>query len=88
MTIWKFPFEITGLVNITMPEGATVLHVECENRQPCMWAMVDPQAPKALRQFYTIGTGHPFPDRVGAHIGTFQMHGGSFIWHIFERAAS
>ena len=84
MTIWRFPFEIDDSVLIEMPEGATVLKVECQNGVPCIWALVKPDAPKQQRLFLVYGTGHHV-DGVGAqhHVATFQQ--GPFVWHMFEQ---
>lgn len=50
-----------------------------------MWALVDPEAPKAKRGFVTLGTGHKFPEAERFHfIGTFQLDEGALIFHLFE----
>jgi len=82
--IWKFPFEISDTVRIEMPKNAYILHIECQNNIPCMWAIVDPVADTEIRKFRIIGTGHPFtynPEFLG-FISTFQM--GQFVWHVFK----
>ena len=83
MTIWKFPFEVEDSVLIEMPEGATVLKVECQNGVPCIWALVKPDAPKQLRSFLIYGTGHRIAgiDSL-SHVATFQQ--GPLVWHMFE----
>jgi hypothetical protein len=30
------------------------------------------------------GTGHDMPDDPGQYVGTFQMHGGALVFHLFE----
>lgn len=86
MVIWKFPFEIDDLVRIEMPIGAVVLGLSLQYDKPYLLAMVDPCSPKEIREFVIIGTGNQMPDHVGKYIGSFQMYGGLFVWHVFERA--
>ena len=87
MTIWKYEFETKGLVNIEMPIGAEILTVQTQQEKPCMWALVDPEAKKKQRCFEVIGTGLPIyggSDIKRTHIGTYQLHGGSLVFHVFE----
>ncbi len=84
MTIWKYPFTVNDTVVLEMPHGAKVLKVECQNNQPCLWALVLPDAPKEERHFRIVGTGHPFDAEGYRHIDTFQHHDGRLVWHVFE----
>ena len=87
-TIFKFPFEIVDKLVLTMPKGAKVLSVQMQSNQPCLWAIVDKGAPMETREFRLAGTGHDLPDdailNTMKFIGTFQMYGGSLIFHLFE----
>jgi hypothetical protein len=84
-TIWKFPFKTTDLVSISMPEGAEILSVQTQYEQPCMWALVDPEAKKVTRKFETFGAGDPVNDpETKNFIATYQQKGGAMIFHIFE----
>jgi hypothetical protein len=85
-TIWKYPFALGDVVGLDMPAGAEVVHVECQGGQPCLWALVDPEAPAEARTFRMFGTGHPIPEDVGPHLGTFQMP--PYVWHLFDRPAA
>lgn len=68
---------------IEMPEGAEILTVQMQKTDLCLWAIVDPEAKKVKRKFNVFGTGHEI-DIKGTYIGTFQMHGGDLIFHVFE----
>jgi hypothetical protein len=81
-TIWKFPLETTDLQTVRMPSGAVVLTVEAQDARPCLWALVDSEAPKVNRRFAIYGTGHPFGG--GDYIGTYQLVGGALVFHVFE----
>jgi hypothetical protein len=83
-TIWKFPLEVTDFQHIKVPKGYRILTVRVQYDRPTLWAMVDPNetdvGPVEIRIF---GTGHPMPDDPGRYIGTFQMSGGSLVFHVF-----
>ena len=80
MTVWKFPFRLDDSIVLEMPEGAEILMVDCQQGQPCMWARVNPDAPKKNYIFFLCGTGHPAPS--GDHVASFQQ--GPFVWHVFK----
>ena len=62
-----------------------------QRETPCLWALVNPDAPMETRTFRVVGTGHDIPpdgaDYLWYHVGTFQMHGGYFVGHLFEQEA-
>lgn len=82
MTIWKFKIPITDLIELEMPKGAQVIHVEGQGACGSMWAIVKPTAERVKRQFYLIGTGHNFDKEGKCYMGTFLT--GEFVWHLFE----
>ena len=86
--IWKFPVRADAFV-VEMPEGAKILGVQVQDGEPHLWALVDEFAPKVRRKLATVGTGHPLPDEImeGTHIGTFQLHGGAIVLHLFDFGA-
>lgn len=84
-TLYKYQLpSFSDVVDISMPSGAAVLHVDVQHGVPCLWARVDPLAPEVLRRFRIAGTGHTLGSNVGRHLGTFQLQGGSLIFHVFE----
>ena len=88
-TIWKFGFDIEDQITIKMPKGAEILSVQTQNGGPQLWALVDDAAiPSEPRRFELYGTGHPFREGEQKFIGTFQLHGGSLVFHLFERIGS
>ena len=82
--IWKF--EIKGsFCDIEMPADALILNLATQYEKPCIWAQVETEAPLEKRRFVTLGTGHPFTNHEQARfVGTFMLHGGSFVGHVFE----
>lgn len=80
--IWKYPLEITDVQTIMMPVDAAVLTVQVQNDQPCIWAMVYTDSEKVQKTVRMYGTGHPI-DTMGVWVGTFQVQGGRFVFHVF-----
>ena len=84
-TIWKFVLPVEDFVGFEMPRGAQILTVQVQNNQICMWALVDPTAPKDRRHFQVVGTGHPFKNwQQCNYIGSVQMLQGELVFHVYE----
>jgi hypothetical protein len=86
LKVFKYPIQINDYFTLELPYAARILKVECQNLQPCLWALVNPDNSIVKRVFRFAGTGHPiahdFDDL--KHVSTFQMDGGHLIFHIFE----
>lgn len=91
LKIWKYPIPVQDDIQIEMPKGARVLTVQRQGDLPefggpCLWALVNPEAKKEIRQFRLAGTGHPIDHAEKlTYIGTFQMEGGALVFHLFEK---
>lgn len=85
--IWKFPLAERDDQTVSMPDDAQILCVQVQNGTACLWALVEPEAPKAVRRFKTYGTGHQHADIPGKYIGSYQLLGGAIVFHVFEEAA-
>ena len=86
--IFKYPLPVDDEVVIPMPSGARILTVQAQNNLPCVWAVVTPDAEGMEdRRFRVFGTGHPIPEGTDSleYIGTFQLHNGRLVFHLFER---
>jgi hypothetical protein len=86
-TIWKFTLPPERDAVVRMPKGATILSVQGQFGEFTAWAVVDPGAEPEARTILILGTGHPVPDGEWDHISTFQMGGGNFVFHAFEKRA-
>lgn len=85
MTIWKFPLAVADAQDIEMPVRAKILAVQPQADVVCLWALVDETAPHSHRRIYIQGTGHPCEGLEHLnHIGTFQIRGGSLVFHVFD----
>ncbi len=86
-TIWKFELETTDQQTLKMPNGAEILTVQIQHGVPCLWAMIYSDEPLEDRIIEINGTGNPVRDpcQMRKYIGTYQLQGGAFIGHVFER---
>jgi hypothetical protein len=76
----------TTRIEIEMPRGAHVLCVQVQHGSPKIWALIDEDAPMENRRFALRGTGHAAEGlTVLGYIGTFQMHNGNLVFHLFSR---
>lgn len=83
-TIWKFPIDMDTFT-MELPTGARFLDLQVQQGSPKLWFLVDPEAEKETRRFVLLGTGHPVPEAEKlTHLGTFQIHGGGLVFHLFE----
>lgn len=86
--IWKFPLLTTDWQEIQMPKGADILTVQVQFGEPFLWARVDPSLPLYPCTFEVFGTGHEIDEDMCVerhYVGTYQLNGGSLIFHVFER---
>ena len=83
MKIWKYSI-IAPTCDFEMPINAQILCVQVQRDIPQIWALVNSDNPKTIRKIRVYGTGHDIPDNPGIYIGTFQVNGGTYIYHVFE----
>ena len=72
---------------LTMPRGALILCVQTQQGVPRLWALVDADAPDETRVIEVYSTGEPVIEDMGVsrnYVGTFQLEGGSLVFHVFE----
>lgn len=84
--VFKYALPIEDCSEVQMPEGAQILKIDAQYNRPCIWALVNPDAPNKVRRFRFAGTGHPIsenPDQLFFH-GTFHLEGGALVFHVFE----
>jgi hypothetical protein len=84
-TIYKYAIKVDDTQTIRMPKGAQILSVQCQEEQPCIWAVIDTECSNGYRQFGLVGTGHPC-ERLegGKYVGTFQLRQGALVFHLFD----
>jgi len=85
-SIWKYPVSIEDEFEVQMPCGSQILSVQVQGDQPFFWASVEKDNDLRKRRFAVRGTGHPTDDvATSAFIGTFQLHAGQLVFHLFDR---
>lgn len=83
-TIYKYLLNVDDMQTIRMPEGALILSVQCQQGQPCIWALIDTECAVGQRRFGLVGTGRPCAFEGHTHVGTFQLHDGELVFHLFD----
>jgi len=84
-TIWKFQLGMTDNQIVKMPKDAEILCAQVQNGNPHLWALVESENQEEERFIEIYGTGHKV-NGLGErkYISTFQLEGGSLIFHVFE----
>jgi hypothetical protein len=88
--VWKFPLEVADFVEVKMPRGARLLHIDVQDGPIMLWALVDPEAEMVTRSFRLAGTGHPIEPMWEdvPYVGSVQQPWGdtgvTFVWHVFD----
>lgn len=84
-TIWKYQLPLQDSFTIDIPKGAKILSLQTQENIPCIWILVNKNRLLERRTFKTFGTGFDeIEDRNLNYIGTYQVHEGSFVFHVFE----
>jgi len=65
-----------------MKQGAQILNVHEQGGDITIWAMVDPDAEIAKRDFAVWGTGHLHSKDPEGFVGSVLI--GPFVWHVFD----
>ena len=86
MRKFKFELETKDNQTIEISVNAEILTVQTQNETPCIWALVGPIETKEKRFIEVFGTGHDVQYDMGVsrnYLGTYQLHGGSLVFHVF-----
>ena len=89
-TIYKYKLlqnSVFGTeITVSAPFGAKVLCVQAQGNTPFMWMEVDTDNDICPHKFHVIGTGREMGSsmRGRKYIDTFQLDGGSLVFHIFK----
>jgi len=87
--VFKYPLKALEKQIVAIPLGAQILCAQVQHGNICLWAFVDPEESPQERTIRIFGTGHNVAmDLDLAYIGTVQVEGGSFVFHVFEEVRS
>jgi hypothetical protein len=87
-SIFKYTLETTDSQYLDLPKDAEILTVQTQFDEPQLWALVNPKNENTERHIEIFGTGHPVYCDMGIerkYIGTYQLSGGNYVFHVFER---
>lgn len=82
--VYKYLLQVANSQTLMLPEGAQILSVQEQHGDVQLWALVDTSRELTPRYIAIHGTGHEVYDGDLTHISTFQMRGGSLVFHAFE----
>ena len=83
-TIFKQRLDICDKQVVEMPEGASILHIDRQDGQPCIWYECDTDMPTTKVTILCFGTGYCMDDAPAMeHIGTVQIDG--YVWHYYRK---
>lgn len=86
MTVFKYEVPIVESFELSLPWRAEVLCVQEQRGKAFVWVLVEERNTPEPRRFRMYGTGQPIEREGDNYVGTFQMQGGAFVWHLFEEA--
>jgi hypothetical protein len=83
--IWKHDLGEGIAADLDLPRGATVLHFAEQHDRFCIWERHDvDEVATERRHFRVVGTGHPADFGACRHVATALVHGGDYVFHLFE----
>ena len=80
--IYKYPLEWKAEQTIELPL-LVALTVQMQNNIPCLWAVINEEAPAVKMTVYMVGTGQDmnFVEKNPSYLNTVQY--GGYVWHFF-----
>lgn len=82
-TIHKYAIAVATEQKIMLPAGGKILCVQTQYGKPYIWCKIDTDAPYEEVTLFTFDTGHNC-DGTANYIGTYQLHEGDLVYHVFE----
>lgn len=87
-TIWKYQLTVEDKQVIEIPQRSKLLSVQTQFDIPCIWVgILNTELPKETITILTFGTGNPILGNIDhfKFLGTYQIMGGSLVFHVFYR---
>lgn len=83
---YKLTAEVFSQQSIQMPQGAQILTCKVQEKDLCLWVLVDTQTIKfETRTLFLVGTGRAVPDCDLNYIGSYHVNEGmQLVFHLFE----
>lgn len=82
MKIYKYPLEFKPEQTIDIPMGSNIIALQMQGKNPCIWAIVSPEAKTTPVIFRMYMTGEEIDNpQSKAYVGTVQNMG--YVLHFF-----
>lgn len=86
--IYKYTLDVSDFQELELPIGSEILTIQVQDGKAYLWALVNQdEIQKECRCIEIFGTGHQIGYDMGIsrkYISTFQLYGGSLVFHAFE----
>ena len=86
MRIYKYELMRKNEFTVNLPRGFKFLDVQVQRGKPYMWCLVDENESAYPTTFYIHSTGRSVDTAHKEFLGTFQMHDGDFVFHLFQKS--
>ncbi len=84
--IYKYNLLVSDSQMVSLPLDSEILSVQMQGDSLMMWCLVDTNKASEQIIINIFGTGNPIDnDFKGLFIDTFQMNGGSLVFHVFKQ---
>jgi hypothetical protein len=83
--IYKYCIPVQDYYAFTTYKGFSILSLQIQDDNICMWAIVDISAPLIQIDLRMLGTGMSVSNVYPYYVGTVQQAGGMLVWHIFSK---
>lgn len=87
--VFKYPVDVQYEQVLKLPLHSEILHVDEQNGEPVLWALVNPEEQRTEeRRIRIYGTGHPIPEADKLqYVNTWFLARKQLVWHVFEVVA-
>ena len=90
VTVKKYPIPVptdaSGIVEVTMPEGAHIMTVQLLDGKPWIWVQTRQDAIRERRKILVIPTEISVEVESGRYIGTVVNEEARLVFHFYEIA--
>lgn len=89
-TIYKYHLRPSAQVQrLELSRYSRFRAVQVQHDEITLWFDVPARSDtKTVRSFLTVPTGGEFENSKAVYLGTVQLVGGAFVWHIYEVTSS
>jgi len=82
--IYKYQIFPGDMQVLEIPQDSKILCVQTQGGEPQMWVQQYTEGSLTQKEIYIIPTGATFDADDKKYIGTFQLNGGTLVFHVYE----